>query len=143
MSVQENKTIARRFVGEVFNKDNLDAIEDYIAPDFIDHNPPPGASPDLQGIKEAVTAFRAAFPDMQILIEDEIGEEDKVVLRTTIYGTQEGDFLGIAPTGKCTAISSIDILRIADGKIVEHWGISDQLTLLQQLGVISSSAEAA
>ena len=80
--------------------------------------------------------MHTAFPDIQMNVEDMIAEADKVVARVSVSGTHQGEFMGIDPTGNRVAITGIDILRIADGKIVEHWGNFDDLGMMQQLGVI-------
>ena len=81
--------------------------------------------------------FRNAFPDFRAVIHDMIAEDDQVVTRNTFYGTHEGELLGIPPTGKEVTIELIDILRVAEGKITDHWNVVDQLGLMQQLGEIS------
>ena len=82
--------------------------------------------------------FMGAFPDMSFLIENLIAEEDKVVMRITSTGTHHGDLIGIAATGKKISYGEIHVVRLAGGKIVEHWGIEDQMGMMQQLGVIPS-----
>ena len=88
------------------------------------------------------TMLRSAFPDFKATIEHLIAEGDKVVLHMTWTGTQKGEFMGIPPTGKSISINVIDIVRIADGQVVEHWGIMDQMAMMQQLGVIPAPTQA-
>ena len=135
MSTEENKAIMRR-IFELFNTGNLALAEEVLAADVVDHQAPPGIEPGLAGFKQLVTMFRSAFPDIQMTIEDIIAEGDKVVARSTMRGTHQGEFMGIPPTGKQFSATSIDIVRFAGGKGVEHWGNSDDLGMLQQLGVI-------
>jgi steroid delta-isomerase-like uncharacterized protein len=90
----------------------------------------------LAGHLAIVRLFRAAFPDQWWHIEDLIATEDKVVARTTMTATHTGDFFGIPPTGKSVSLAGVHILRIADGRIAEHWGSNDDLGLMRQLGVI-------
>ena len=135
MSAEENKAITRR-IFEVFNTGNLALADEVIAADSVDHQAPPGVEPGLAGFKQVVTMFRAAFPDIQMTIEEIMAEGDKVVTRSTMRGTHQGEFMGIPPTGKQFTATAIDIVRFTGGKAVEHWGNSDDLGMLQQLGVI-------
>ena len=134
MSTEANKALARRFNEEVFNKGNIQAIDELFSPSYVNHTAPPGLPAGSNGTKVFVTMFRTAFPDLHITLEDIIAEGEKVVTRWLAQGTQQGAFLGVAATGKPIRLSGIDILRIVDGKIVEHWDITDQMGLMQQLG---------
>ena len=136
MSTEDNKALMRRFLEEVFNKQNLAAIDEFIAPNHVDHTLPPFLPTTPEGTKRAISMFLTAFPDVHLTVEDMIAEGDKVVTRYTSRGTQKGAFVGIPPTGKQMTVSSIVIARIADGKIAEEWGLDDQMGMLQQLGVI-------
>lgn len=135
MSVEQNKALDRRYVGEVLDKGNLAVIDEIMAPNYVGHVPgfPPS---DREGDKQLIAMFRAAFPDLHFTLEDQIGEGDKVVHRLTGRGTHKGEFQGIPPTGKQVTVTGININRFAEGKVVESWGIIDMLGLLQQLGVI-------
>jgi predicted ester cyclase len=139
---EANKTAARAFVDEVFNQHNLTAIDRYIAPTYVEHQTAPGQSNDLAGFKQMIAMFLKAFPDFHFTIDDMIAEGDKVVVRATLTGTQKGEFMGIAPTGKRVSITSIDIVRLVDGKAVEHWGIEDDLGMMQQLGALPAPGQA-
>ena len=136
MSAEENKAIARRGY-EAINQKNLDALDEIVASDMTDHDPAPGQAPGLEGVKQYFSSLHTAFPDVQMNIEEMIAEGDKIVARVSVSGTHQGEFMGIDSTGNRVAITRIDILRIADGKIVEHWGNFDDLGMMQQLGVIS------
>ncbi len=136
MSVEENKTIERRYMEEVWTKGNLAAVDELVATNYVDHTPMPGASPDLQGLKQFVTVVTAAFPDWYPTIEDMIAEGDKVVVRFRGSGTHKGEFMGIPPTGKQVTMMAIAIHRIAGGKIVENWLQADMLGMMVQLGVV-------
>lgn len=127
--------VARRIVDEVLNRGNLEVVDELFAPDFRDHTPRPGQGPGREGYKQAITLLRAAFPDLAYTIEDLIAADDKVVLRLSARGTHQGDLMGIPPTGKAVRIVGIVIDRIVDGKLVERWGLGDDLDLLDQLGV--------
>ena len=135
---EENKALYRRVVDEVFTNGNVDLIDDLIDPNWVDHSPVPGQEPGLDGLKKMVIIFRTTFPDLRSTVEDLIAEGDKVVGRRTTTGTHQGEFMGIAPTNKRVTISEIHIVRIANSKAVEHWGLSDDLGMMQQLGVIPS-----
>ena len=139
MSTEENKAFVRRLYqtfDQVFRTGNFELFNEVIAIDFIDHNPTPGQGPGLEGIKPFFGAFRAAFPDLHFHVENQIAEGDQVVSRITLHGTHKGDFQGIPATGKPVMQEGIDIVRIANGKVVERWGLFDNLGLLQQLGAI-------
>lgn len=135
---EANKAIARRFIEEAFNKGNLAVLDEIVAPDHKDLGP--GSFPDLppgpEGSKRLVSVYRNAFPDVHLTIEDQVAEGDKVVTRWTGRGTHKGELTGIPPTGKSTVTTGMGIDRIVNGKIVESWGIFDQLGLLTQLGVV-------
>ncbi|MEE8472851.1 MAG: ester cyclase [Dehalococcoidia bacterium] len=141
MSVEENKTIERRFMEEVWTKGNLAAVDELVATNYVDHTPMPDVSPDLQGVKQFATVVRAAFPDWNPTIEDIIAEGDKVVVRFTGRGTHKGEFMGIPPTGKQLTMMAIAIHRIAGGKIVENWLQADMLGMMQQLGVVPTPGQ--
>ncbi len=134
MSPEENKALIRSFWEELYVKGNLAVIDQFVASDVIDHNPLPGQGPGVEGARQLFARFRTAFPDAQISIEDIVAEGDKVAIRTSVCATHRGNFMGIAPTGKTVSTSGIEIIRIASGKMVERWGISDDLGLMRQLG---------
>ena len=130
------KEKTRRFYEEVFNQHNADAADEFIATDAVSHATPPGMPNGLEGAKQLFRMYFVAFPDLHFSVENIIAEGDKVVARYTMSGTHKGELMGIPATGKTIAITGIDILRIAEDKIIEHWGISDELGMMQQLGVI-------
>lgn len=136
MSAQDNKALARRFLEEVMNKGNVSVLDQLGAPNFVDHDAPPGVPPGAEGIKGFVTAFRAAFPDLHYHVDDEIAEGDKVVQRVTGHGTMKGDFQGMKATGKTGTWTEMHITRFQNGKAVEHWGNVDQMGMLVSLGVM-------
>jgi predicted ester cyclase len=104
----------------------------------VDHTLPPGLPVGPEGTKQAIAMTQAGFPDLHITIEDMIADQDKVVTWFTTHGTQQGALGSIPPTGKQVAVSTIEITRIAGGKIVEDWGLDDRLGMLQQLGLVSA-----
>lgn len=134
---EENKAIVRRFYEEFANQGNLSVAEELVATDFVDHNPPsPDVAPGREGLKQVFAMFRSAFPDMALAVEDQIAEGDKVVTRLTFQGTHKGELMGVPPTGKTVTMSLIDIIRIKGSQLAEHWGESDTMGMMQQLGVV-------
>ena len=136
MSAEENKALVRRFVDEVQSGGNIDLIDEICSPEFVNHSTPPGISADREGIKILTAMFGGAFPNSYFTVEDMVAEGDKVVTRKTFHGTHGGELMGIPPTGRRVTMSLIDIVRISDGKVVEHWSVGDSLGMMQQLGVI-------
>jgi steroid delta-isomerase-like uncharacterized protein len=136
MSTENNKALARRWLEEVWNQDDLSLIDELIAPNYVLHDPSRPGLRGRTGIRESVAMFRTASPDLHFTIEDQIAEGDKVVTRYTIQGTHQGPLLGIAATGKQATLTGIDIYRIAESKIEEAWSNWDTLGMLQQLGAI-------
>lgn len=140
LSVEENKTIANRTV-EAINAGDFSSLKNLITSDAADHAVPPGIPPTREGAIQFLTMFRAAFPDLHYTIEDIFGEGDRVVQRTIATGTMKGNFLGMPATGKRASWTEIHIVRLKDGKIVEHWASVDQLGMLQQLGLAPVAAK--
>jgi steroid delta-isomerase-like uncharacterized protein len=139
MSTASNKAIVERFYEEVFNRRNIDAIDELVSPEFVNHDPTPVASRDPESMKQFIKALTEAFPDHHHHIEDLIAEGDKVVMRCTITATHEGQFPGfldMPPTGKSICQRQIHILRVQDDRVREHWVVRDDLTMMQQLGLI-------
>ncbi len=134
MSVEQNKAAIRRLIEEVINKGNIDLFDELVAADLVDHALPPGFPPGAQGTKQFFRLLRAAFPDLRYTIENAVGEGDYVAQRLTAQGTMKGELMGMPPSGKHAVWSSMDVARLKDGKVVEYWGIEDQLSMLQQLG---------
>ena len=138
MLTETNKTVSRRFLEEVFGKGKLNVLDEIIAKDHV--NSGPGTIPGLpngpEGSKQFVTAYRNAFPDLHLTIDEQIAEGDKVVTRWTGHGTHQGELAGLPATGKSSTVTGISIDRIVNGKIAESWGIFDEFGLMQQLGVI-------
>ena len=142
MSTEQNKVLFRRLMEEVLNQGNISMVDELFAPVFVEHEIlPPGIPPGLEGTKQFLTIFRSAFPDLEVAIDDMIAEGDKVVVRSTWSGTHKGELMGIPPTDKSVSFGVIDIIRIAGGKFVEHWGQTDEMGMMQQLGVIPAPGE--
>jgi steroid delta-isomerase-like uncharacterized protein len=141
MSAEESKATMHRYLG-VFEQGNIDVLDELLAPDYINHTP---ATPDLptgpEGVKGVVSMFRSAMPDLRVVVEDMIAEGDKVATRYTLEGTHEGELFGVPPTGQRLSIKSFTAERVSEGKIREHWRVSDNLDMMQQLGVIPPPGE--
>ncbi|MFN8458028.1 MAG: ester cyclase [Anaerolineae bacterium] len=137
MSTEANKAIVRRNFEEAWNKMNLAVVDELVAPDYIGHfasHPQPVSG--IEACKQFMSGYFVAFPDAHFDIEDMVAEGDKVVARWTVRGTHQGNLAGIPPTGKPITVPGMWILRLANGKIAEQWGINDTLGLMQQIGVI-------
>ena len=136
MTVEENKALLRRIIDQAFNERNLGVVDELLSEDFVGHSWPPEVDSSREGLKQLVNTFTGAFPDLHVQIDDLIAEGDKVVGRVTTSGTHQGDLMGIAATGKHVSFAEVHIIRIANGKAVEHWGVEDMLGMMQQLGAI-------
>lgn len=137
--IDQTKADAHRFyehLNRALKSGNLAELDQVIAPDAVDHNPVPGMKQGLEGIKAAFGEVRIAFPDLVVTVEDVIAEGDKAACRVSQRATHRGTFQGMPATGKQVTQTGIDILRFADGKIVERWGEFDSLGLLAQLGLV-------
>ena len=133
MSIEENKDIVRRYQ-EAYNTSNFEALDDVVAADVLTPNMISNMPRGLEGAKLVHQKTLTGMPDYHTAIEDLIAEGDKVVARVRITGTHTGNFYGIPPTGRHIDLSGIYIVRIADGKIVEHWGEENGSEVLRQLG---------
>jgi len=134
MSIEENKNIVRRYQ-EIYNSNNLDALGEIVADHVLMPKIMPGMVSGLEGAKQVHQKTLIGMPDWQTEIDDLIAEGDKVVARVTMTGTHTGNFYGIHATGKRVEFTGIFVVRITNGKIVEHWGEEDAMSLLQQLGL--------
>jgi steroid delta-isomerase-like uncharacterized protein len=137
LSAEENKDLVRRYIEEVWNGHNLDAIDELVSPEYFNHA---ASTAEYQrgGAKLAVEWLLSVFPDHRFEIEDAAADGDTVAVRGTMGGTHEGDLMGIAPTGKRVAVQQTHWFRVADGKVAEHWAVRDDLGMMRQLGVMPS-----
>jgi predicted ester cyclase len=138
MSSEANKALIRRYVEAIDENDSSDwsVLDEFIAEGVIVHNPQlPGLTPDRDGIKQAAEIFRQATPGRHE-IRLQVAEEDLVVSHIVAFGVHAGELLGIPATGNAVEAEGIAIHRIADGKIVEYWGITDVVRVLQQVGAL-------
>jgi steroid delta-isomerase-like uncharacterized protein len=129
-NLEQNKALVRRWIENGFNERNLKAVDDLFVEDFVVN----GARIGRAGLKQRMSRHFTAFPDLQVTITDVIAEGDKVVIWYTVRGTQRGEFEGVQPTGKPVSWFGSDLVRIAEGKIVEGRFLDDSLGLLRQLG---------
>jgi steroid delta-isomerase-like uncharacterized protein len=121
----------------LISKHDLDGFMDLVAEDMVEHEdlPFPEAPEGKAGVRALFQSMFDAFPDFEMTIEDTIAEGDKVVTRVRATGTHQGEFMGIPATGRRIDVPLIDVARIRDGKIAEHWGVMDSASMMQQLGV--------
>ena len=130
------KTTLERIPLEILNQGRYDLIDEIYAPDFVEHYAQPGIPPTREGFKQFAMAYRSAFPDLHYTVDDAIEAGDKIVHRLSASGTMKGDFAGMQATGKHATWTEIHIGRVANGQVVEHWGLVDQLALFVQLGIV-------
>ena len=135
MSIEENKKIVRRFFDVGPSEGDLCAANELLAPNFALHVPLP-CSPGIQGINDVISACRAAFEGLNVMIEDMVAEGNKVAARFTARGIHKGVFMGLPPTGKPITMTGIEIFRIENDKIAELWGEANLIGLMQQLGIL-------
>lgn len=133
MSTDDNKALVQRFFEEVINQKNLAVLDQFVSPDAVNHTVPSGLP---QGPSQFLSLHLTAFPDVQATVEDLLADGDKVVALVSYRGIHQGAFRAIAPTGKPISVMGINIFRIVNGQMVEHWGLADRLSALQQLGVV-------
>jgi steroid delta-isomerase-like uncharacterized protein len=128
---------------EQISAGDIAGFGELVADDFVEHDVVPGVPPTKQGTLEYFRMLLTAFPDMRMEVEDLIAENDKAVARVKASATHQGEFMGVAPTGKRVAVQLIDIMRFDDaGLVCEHWGVVDMLSLMQQLGVVPAGPAA-
>jgi predicted ester cyclase len=134
MSGMSNAKVVRSVIEQGFNRGNFAALDDLFQAGYAEHQF--GLPADLEGFKKELRELRAAFPDLHLNIEDLIEHEDMVWIRLTASGTHTGPFMHRAPTGRSFRINVLDVLRLKDGKIVEHWGVADRFALMWQLALL-------
>ena len=139
MTTEENKAQVRRYYEEVLNGGQIALLQEIAILDYNEHDPIPGQANGLEGLKQRVGMLRSAFQP-RFTLEDMIAEGDKVVVRWTNRGTHVGEFMGIPPTGKSFSIAGIDIHRLSNGKLAEHWHVVDLFGQMQQLGLLPQPA---
>jgi steroid delta-isomerase-like uncharacterized protein len=134
-TAEANKAIVRRFIEEVQNNKDWEVYDELNDPDFVNLSAPPGVAPDRESGKQYLQAFAAGYPDARFTVDDMIAEGDRVATKKTFSGTNTGEFMGMRATGKTVTIQYVDILRIREGRITEHWNCIDTMNWMQQLGI--------
>ncbi len=138
------ESVARRLIEEAFNKGNLAVVDELTSPALSEHqNFGPDHAPGAAGVRAVVESLRRAFSDFRLTIEDLTTAGDAVWLRMVATGTNDGSFMGNAPTGRPIRIDVFDVIRVEDGRMVEHWGVPDRLGAILQLGLLKPPAAAA
>jgi len=133
VSAESNAERVARMHHRLFESEDLDALDEFFADDFVSHSVPPGLPPGLDGVKACFAQLRAGLPDVRVAIDELFEADGRVAVATTISGTHEGELMGIAPTGRRVEVAGVDLLRFEDGSIVEHRGLTDTVGLLRQL----------
>ena len=142
MSLAENnKAVVRRLIGEVYNEDDLDAVDELVAPDVSNHPAVPEHQHGIDSFKHVMNWVRTFSSDVHYEIDDILAEGDKVAVRMTQSGTHTGSVRGISPTGKRFSVDYVHWFRLADGKVAELWAVRDDLSRLEQLGLFPGPAE--
>ena len=135
MFTEENKELVRRWVEEVWNGRDIDAVDRFVTVDYTRYDPSGPAIHGPEGERQLVEMYISAFPDLHFTIEDMVAEGDKIATRKTATGTHQGELLGMPPTGSSIRVTTMEIYRMEAGKIAEQWVLVDNLGMLQQLGV--------
>jgi predicted ester cyclase len=130
------KAIAKRFNDEVMSQGKVDVLDEIVADDYVEHQLFPGIEPTKAGLRQFVLTFREAFPDLKSEVIAMVVEGDEVWVHSAFTGTHKGELMGIPPTGKKVTVAVMDRVRTRDGKAVEHWGLSDDVGMMTQLGVM-------
>ena len=142
MSTEENKANIRRMTEEFYNQGNVESADHFFADTYVHHDPASPQVRDRDGLKEVLRAFLTGCPDLHITIDQLLAEGDTVAKRWTYHATQTGDLAGLPPTGKRITMSGLELFRLTGGRIVECWLGYDNLSLMQQLGVIPTPEQA-
>jgi len=127
---------AQEHLAELINAGNIDALDEVFSSDVVDHDPAPDQGPGPDGFKHFFSALRTGFPDLKVEPATLVADDDNVAIAYTISGTHQGEFNGVAPTGKSISARGVQIARFRDGKIVERWGSSDEIGIMKQLGAV-------
>ena len=128
------KSVVRRNTEEVQGQGKFEVFDQLFADDFVDHTTQPGTTPDKAGVRKLYTYLRQAFPDFHAEIHWQLADGDRVTTFKTYHGTHEGPYLGIAPTHRKIQFETVDVMRVQNGKITDHWGVANLLSLMRQIG---------
>jgi steroid delta-isomerase-like uncharacterized protein len=128
----DNKALVRRFYAQM-SAGNVDVVDELVADNLVEHDEFPGLEPNKAGVRKFFETMLVAFPDLTMTADDMIAEGDKVFVRATMSGTHRGEFLGVPATNRKVSVPMGDYVRFADGKVVEHWGVTDTGAMMEQL----------
>jgi steroid delta-isomerase-like uncharacterized protein len=138
MNPEDIKKLNTYFYDEVFRRKHVDALDELLSDDFMEHIPAPGQKTDRQGAKTFIAHMLQAFPDLDFEIESQIAEGDSIAVVGSMTGTHSGEFLGVPPSNRKVNVMVMDAARVgSDGKVTDHWGLIDVPTLMAQVGVTS------
>jgi steroid delta-isomerase-like uncharacterized protein len=136
----DKKQVIRRFVEEYQSRGDVSVAEELLADDFVDRSPFGPFPPDRDGVLALFAMLRGAFPDLEAVIHDQAVDGDNVWTRKTFTGTHQGEFMGMPPSGRSVEFDVMEIVRVRDGRMVEHWNVVDAMTLMQQVGAVPAPA---
>ncbi|PZR68203.1 MAG: ester cyclase [Solirubrobacterales bacterium] len=131
----ETNIAALERMAEMVNTGNLDTLDEVVDQDAVDHDPAPGQERGPEGFKDFFSTLRAAFPDLKLEPVTVVADDEHVAMAYTINGTHQGEFQGIAASGRRISARGVEIVKFRDGKLIERWGSSDELGILMQLGL--------
>jgi C-1 hydroxylase len=133
MSTEDNKELVRRYI-ETWNRGDLQGMAEFWSPDMVHHTR--SGSHGFESVISIVSNFMTAFPDLKFEIEDLVADGDRVASRMTASGTHTGDYMGVPATGRQVSCAVLGFARVLNGKLVEHWGVTDELHLMEQIGLV-------
>lgn len=141
MTKEANIAATKRWGAEVASAGRFDVLDEILAPSFVDHDPAPDQGPGIEGLKGFFRTMRTAFPDLKGEVVEMTATDDHVAMRYTLSGTHQGEYQGVAPTGKSFRVAALQLGRYENGQCVERWGSTDELGMLKQLGILEQVAE--
>lgn len=141
MSAEENKAVVRRFITQVFENGQVEAVDELVSPDFMMHSGP-DARPGPQPLKDAMARVKQGLSQVSMRIDDLVAEGDKVAVRLTAHACQSGEFMGMPPSHRDYTVSEMHLFSVKDGKISEHWAVVDFLSIMKQLGALPEGGQA-
>ena len=132
---EDNKALMQKFLDRI-NKHDLSVIDEVFDASYVDRETMPGIPPNREGLKQMFGMYLKAFPDMQLKVEHLVADGEYVMVHLTSTGTNKGEMMGMPATGKSVKVAEMHLVRVKDGKFVEHWGVEDQMSMMQQLGLM-------
>lgn len=140
MTKEANLVATERWGAEVASAGQYDVLDEILAPEFVDHDPAPDQGAGIEGLKSFFRTMRSAFPDLKAEPVEIAATDEHVAMRYVISGTHQGEFQGVAPTGKGFKVAALQLARFEDGRCVERWGSTDELGMMKQLGILAEVA---